>query len=221
MQYEFNDGKCGVCGDPYNETVPRTHEDGGENYRGVIVRGYRSGEKMPVEITLTASHHGYFQFRLCAKNDTNSHLSQQCYDEHLLKFYNSTSGREETEYRIPVRGEPYYAKYEVTLPKEIDCEHCVLQWHYWTANVWGNCTDGTEGMECGNQEVFRACSDIKIYAENTNESDINRNPNSKMGIFPIPEPANTTTVANETESEEEDNYNPSSNWGKFLQRVVS
>lgn len=51
------------------------------------------------------------------------------------------------------------------LPKGMTCNQCVLQWRYIAANSWGGpCPDGTkEGLGCGPQEEFRACSDVAIY----------------------------------------------------------
>ena len=37
-------GKCGVCGDSYNDPRPRKHEIGGEFERGIIVRDYSAGQ---------------------------------------------------------------------------------------------------------------------------------------------------------------------------------
>ena len=31
-------------------------------------------------------------------------------------------------------------------------------------NTWGICKNGTEGMGCGDQEMFRNCADIQIYS---------------------------------------------------------
>lgn len=42
------------------------------------------------------------------------------------------------------------------------CDHCVLQWRYTAGNNWGDCKNGTQGLGCGNQEQFGACSDISI-----------------------------------------------------------
>lgn len=155
---------------------------------------------MPVEVDVTASHYGYFQFRLCAKDDTESHLTQDCYDENLLKL----AGKQTTKYEIPVQGQPYWAKYTLQLPKGVHCKHCVLQWHYRTGNRWGNCTDGTEMMGCGDQEIFRGCSDIRIYPENTDEQHIQRNPNSCRNCTKIidftNEDPNKVNVSSSTES---------------------
>lgn len=53
VQWSNNDGKCGVCGDAYDQAHPRKHEAGGEYGRGIISRHYfagqvRSIEKMPI-----------------------------------------------------------------------------------------------------------------------------------------------------------------------------
>jgi hypothetical protein len=31
----------------------------------------------------------------------------------------------------------------------------LLQWTYFTGNTWGLCANGTEGVGCGDQEMFR------------------------------------------------------------------
>ncbi|CAL8087627.1 unnamed protein product [Orchesella dallaii] len=186
-QHDVNGGKCGVCGDPYDHPIPRANEDGGELYRGIIVRAYRSGDVIPIEVELTTSHKGYFQFRLCAKDDADSHRDQNCFDEHLLELADGSG----TNYKIPIEGGYYYADYNLTLPKDVTCEHCVLQWHYEAGNDWNNCTDGNGALGCGRQENFRGCSDITIYPKDTQAVD--RNPSSRFkpgedefgGVIPI------------------------------------
>ena len=41
----------------------------------------------------------------------------------------------------------------------------VLKWTYVCGNNWGYCEDGTQGVGCGPQEWFRACSDIRITGD--------------------------------------------------------
>ena len=43
-QYDTQGGKCGICGDAYDEPQPRTHEIGGPYYKGIIVRNYAVGQ---------------------------------------------------------------------------------------------------------------------------------------------------------------------------------
>lgn len=44
VQYDLNNGSCGICGDPFNEPQPRTHEGGGMFGRGIIVGEYKAGQ---------------------------------------------------------------------------------------------------------------------------------------------------------------------------------
>lgn len=48
------------------------------------------------------------------------------------------------------------------LPEGVTCDVCSLQWRYTCGNNWGKCSNGTEGLGCGDQENFGACSDISI-----------------------------------------------------------
>ena len=51
---------------------------------------------------------------------------------------------------------------QVVLPYGLTCSQCVMQWTYFTGNTWGQCNNGTEGMGCGDQEMFRNCADVQI-----------------------------------------------------------
>lgn len=44
VQWEQNEGKCGVCGDAYQLESPRPHEAGGLYAKGIITRFYSSGQ---------------------------------------------------------------------------------------------------------------------------------------------------------------------------------
>lgn len=44
VQWDQNDGRCGVCGDAYNLNSPRPHEAGGYFGRGFIPRRYVAGQ---------------------------------------------------------------------------------------------------------------------------------------------------------------------------------
>lgn len=71
--------------------------------------------------------------------------------------------------------------YRVRLPPYVTCTQCVLQWTYYTGNMWGKCANGTEAVGCGKPgknkiktlsmvilyfvfflETFRNCADIAI-----------------------------------------------------------
>lgn len=73
-------GKCGICGDPW-DADPRQHEAGGRFANGIIVRTYRPGADLDVEVDVTANHYGFFTFKLCVNNDTVNDPGQDCFDK--------------------------------------------------------------------------------------------------------------------------------------------
>lgn len=44
VQWETNQGRCGVCGDADNVPKPRPHEAGGQYAKGIISRRYSVGQ---------------------------------------------------------------------------------------------------------------------------------------------------------------------------------
>ena len=79
MQYN---GKCGICGDPYGAS-PRNHEAPGGRYaNGIIVREYKIGQVIDVQVDVTANHKGNFQFKLCPNNNILQDSDQSCFDRY-------------------------------------------------------------------------------------------------------------------------------------------
>lgn len=159
-QWKHNGGKCGECGDAWDLPEPRPHENGGQWGQGVIVRSYLPGNEMTIRVELTASHMGYFEFRLCPKPNAK----QSCLDENVLEILSgSPSQRSPTDLDTrfyPRNGSRIY-EIKAQLP-EILCNQCVLQWRYVAGNNWGMCDDGNGAVGCGPQEEFRSCSDIAL-----------------------------------------------------------
>lgn len=179
-QHQINGGKCGECGDAWELPIPRPHEYGGKYGQGVTVRKYNPGSVITLRVELTASHMGYFEFRLC--DDINAR--QICLDKNILSiisgapFVKKPSDLQTRFY--PRNGSQIY-EIKAQLPKgvvskyyslftnfnnliiiDLECQHCVLQWKYIAGNNWGTCADGSGAVGCGAQEEFRACSDIAI-----------------------------------------------------------
>lgn len=153
VQWNQNGGRCGFCGDSFSAPQPRDHELGGTFGQGVIVKTYSEGAAISVTARLTANHKGYFVFRIC--NLDNGPESDACFEHNHVM----TEGGE--VYTLP----SYDSKdFVITLylPRDLKCNHCVLQWTYITANSWGTCNDGSQAAGCGPQENFRTCSDITI-----------------------------------------------------------
>lgn len=78
-----------------------------------------------VEIDLTASHLGYFEFRLCPQNNPLVPATQSCLDKYVLPLADGSG----TRYPIPTFDKGLQ-RYQVKLPEGVTCEQCVLQWHY-------------------------------------------------------------------------------------------
>ncbi|XP_068623737.1 uncharacterized protein [Battus philenor] len=154
-QWQRNGGKCGVCGDAWDAPAPRAHELGGRFGRGVIVRRYTPGALVTIKVELTASHMGFFEFRLCEEPKATT---QECLDRNVLKLEGSNS----TKYFPKDGNKVYEMKYR--LPEGLECTHCVLQWKYIAGNNWGTCADGSGAVGCGPQEEFRACADVAVDA---------------------------------------------------------
>ncbi|XP_030370953.1 uncharacterized protein LOC115621440 [Scaptodrosophila lebanonensis] len=162
-QWKHNGGKCGECGDAWDLSEPRPHENGGQWGQGVIVRRYLPGSEMSIRVELTASHMGYFEFRLCPEPNAK----QTCLDKnilHIITGFPSQPSPTDADFRFYPRNGSLIYTIKVRLP-EITCNQCVLQWRYVAGNNWGTCDDGTGAVGCGPQEEFRACADIAISTE--------------------------------------------------------
>ncbi|XP_069134843.1 uncharacterized protein [Argopecten irradians] len=168
-QWTLNGGKCGVCGDPWDG--PRDHEAGGKYATGTITRNYKEGATIDIEIQVTASHHGFFEFRLCPNNDPSKPVTQDCLDRYLLH-------QPDGKTRVIEVGRAQMYKTQLVLPEGVTCSQCLLQWKWNTGNSYGcdakHCCKG-----CGQQEQFYGCSDISITANdfqsNTGSTDESKN----------------------------------------------
>lgn len=131
-----------------------------------------NSQEIKIEVELTANHQGHFEVYLCPNNNPLVEADQDCFDRYPLQVV----GQEDHLYIIPIdsekkgtfrcvrvtgRGEPYatnpfsngiflrFHRYSVQLPPYVTCTQCVLQWTYYTANMWGKCDNGTESVGCG------------------------------------------------------------------------
>ncbi|KAG7209132.1 hypothetical protein KM043_015276 [Ampulex compressa] len=159
VQWGQNNGQCGVCGDAYHLKQPRPHEAGGQYARGMIVRHYTVGQTIDVEVELTANHLGRFELHLCPNNNPNTEATQDCFDRYPLYV----AGTRDVRFEIPNDTEKKAVfRYKVSLPPYVTCSQCVIQWNYYTGNMWGTCPNGTEAVGCGMPETFRNCADVSI-----------------------------------------------------------
>lgn len=152
-----NKGRCGECGDEWSLPRPRSQEEGGPYYKGIIGQRYKAGSLVRMTVMLTAGHMGYFEFKLCPKNSSSALVTQECFDRYPLTLIGNTT-------RLPVGGSGWYDAM-VWLPAGVTCNNCVIQWTYTTGNSWGTCPDGSGQLGCGNQETFRNCADVSIRSK--------------------------------------------------------
>ncbi|CAH0555461.1 unnamed protein product [Brassicogethes aeneus] len=161
VQWEQNEGKCGVCGDPYHVKEPRPHEATGIYAKGIVTRHYSVGQEIDIEVELTANHYGRFEIFLCPNNNPGQVATQDCLDRYPLHV----SGTDSFIFEIPEDGKKKAVfRYNVQLPPYLTCTQCVLQWTYYTGNQWGMCENGTQSVGCGKSETFRNCADVAILS---------------------------------------------------------
>ncbi|XP_069134468.1 uncharacterized protein [Argopecten irradians] len=151
-QWNINGGKCGVCGDPWDGA--RDHEAGGKYATGTIVRHYSEGQRISVIVQITASHKGYFEFRLCPHNNPKTRVSQACLDQHVLQQTDAST-------RVYEAGYPTNYTIHLKLPVGVTCSQCLLQWKYNTGNSYG-CDGSHCCIGCGEQEQFYGCADVSV-----------------------------------------------------------
>ena len=113
-------------------------------------------------IQVTANHFGSFYFKICPNNNINQDPEQDCFNKNPLNV-TGDNGEVLNEYVLPdQRTRKFPVK--VQLPKDLECDQCILQWTYVAANSWG--VDPETGKRCRGcskaQEHFRSCADISI-----------------------------------------------------------
>jgi hypothetical protein len=82
-----NSGRCGVCGDPYDEVIKPHEAPGGIFATGTIVRNYIQGQIISVTIQITATHRGFYEFKLCPNNNPQKDPTQDCFEKLVDYFF--------------------------------------------------------------------------------------------------------------------------------------
>ncbi|XP_065934373.1 uncharacterized protein [Magallana gigas] len=151
-QWKNNNGKCGLCGDPWNK--PRDHEFGGKYFTNHISSTYQKGSVINLTVFTNLNPSGWMEFRLLPYDTEISSIS----NNYSLHIGNSRTRR----YRVRRSG---YHVIPVRLPTDVECERCILQWKFHTGASWGcNDIDQTDCCYgCGtDQEEFYNCADVSI-----------------------------------------------------------
>lgn len=82
---------------------------------------------MTIRVELTASHMGFFEFRLC----DNAFADQECLDKRILKIETGAPAMpvaNDLETRFYPRNGSRIYEIRAKLPEGFKCGHCVLQW---------------------------------------------------------------------------------------------
>ncbi|XP_068729965.1 uncharacterized protein [Montipora capricornis] len=176
VQWDTNNGKCGVCGDAYNAKEPRYVFPGKYAKDGFITKMYKKGETIKVLIKITSNHQGFFRFSLGKvmrrpiTQDQLTHVLLQPDGSNTWQLHSSGNGQFEID---------------LVLPKDLTCSHCVLQWWWTVGNNWGCDDNGLCGIGKGKkQETFVNCADISITSTGapvatTKSPGTNTNPTQK------------------------------------------
>ena len=75
------------------------------------------------QVQITANHRGWFEFRLCVRDDRSVTLTHECLNRHLLE-----NGDGRSRFDIGRRTGRIVTRLQ--LPSGVACEQCVLQWKY-------------------------------------------------------------------------------------------
>ncbi|XP_053209000.1 uncharacterized protein LOC128392932 [Panonychus citri] len=153
VQWQDNNGKCGVCGDPANGR--RDHETGGVQARNITTRSYPPGSVIDVAVDIVTNHGGRFIFQMCWRDSWDVKETENCFETLKLKDGSDT---------VSVNNRPRAGLFvfPVQLPAEKTCKKCILRWHWLSGNNWGLCPNGTYDVGCGPQETYRNCADIAV-----------------------------------------------------------
>lgn len=121
----INQGRCGECGDEWSLPRPRPNDEGGLYGKGIVGQVYFQGQVIRIEVQLTASHMGFFEFRLCPKKSAQELATQECFDAHLLHMLDGS-----TRYQVNNDAPQGLHWPLLKLPKDVICKYCVIQWTY-------------------------------------------------------------------------------------------
>ena len=126
----------------------------GKYANNIITKTYTKGEMIKVLVDITSNHRGYFRFRI---GDIGKPPMTEEKFTHVIP---QPDGKE--KWQLPSRSNGVFTVI-LQLPKDLVCEHCVMQWWYKVGNNWGCNYDGTCGLGKGERhESFVNCADIRI-----------------------------------------------------------
>lgn len=209
-------GIANLCGDPFESDkacIPGRFEkmpcDPQETYQ--------QGGIMRTQVDIAANHGGFWEISICDSTE----ISQECFDKNkLLTVEHGIEQWHIMDRKIdnPNNKNPDSYFMDWQLPADLACEHCVVQWTWWTAH---NCVYPCDEAVCGfyanrnnfivrpgepdfkvgvcetkfpareqQPQVFRNCADIRIEGNGSGGSKTPAEPTSAdRATAPQPAPA--------------------------------
>lgn len=128
-----NNGRCGVCGDPWDAPEPRPNEAGGIYARGIIGQTYPTDKRyIDSVIQVTSSMGGYFEFHICPNNNVLKRVDQECLDKYPLQVLSKdrTTSYGRRFYPDILAGTGGIVELSLEIPEGLECTQCVLQWRW-------------------------------------------------------------------------------------------
>jgi len=165
----------GMCGDS------KANPDQKWNMPGQVQASYTEGETIDMSVVITAHHSGWFEAQLCDKQD----ISEECFYANRLMRPGCTDVNDEECFRVwkPLLSleVPHSSMdgfsgtmdvvdrstsnifttelhYQMVLPQDVTCSHCVMRWHWFTTNSCAAKSDG----QSGTSEEFWNCADVRV-----------------------------------------------------------
>lgn len=211
--------RAGVCGDLKKKNA---HLRGGKfYYGGKIVAELKQGGILDAKVSIVSHHNGFIEFHVCDVAKCGGEISERCFRKgHCTQLQRAPNRRCSKKnsmecgpidrnypgrWYLPCTHYPYNStgkfdsfgpgtiKYK--LPKDLNCEHCVLQWFWTTAHScnprgileyyngpdkpnWG-CCKGQGGASGGFSTVQKACEKKRFPEEYLQCADIKISPRRK------------------------------------------
>lgn len=128
-----NDGKCGVCGDAWDDEEPRANEAGGMYARGIIGRTYSTDKRfIDTLVQVTSSMSGYFEFNICPNDDVKTKVSRECLEQFPLRILSKDRSISYGRRYFPeiTAGMAGIVELSLEIPEGLECTQCVLQWRW-------------------------------------------------------------------------------------------
>lgn len=160
---------CNICG---GRPGTRSLMAPGKYGTGTITGEYRSGGTIKLKYQGTASHCGYYIVKLCKNNNPKKDICTQADFDRLILKVKGPGVNRGIQFSDGANTYPYGAcsgghrdTWEVKIPNDVSCDHCILQVD-WKAGNQGRCISDTD-CPAKRQEHFVTCSDIRIKSSGT------------------------------------------------------